>query len=63
MYTNKDINIIRGITYAFACAKDYSDPVAYRNIFDTALQEYFIRYPNFEEDDNPYQTPDFLEEE
>lgn len=63
MLTNKDINTIKGLLYAASCTKTTGYPTTYREEFDKFLEEYFHCFPNIDEDNEPYQSPDFPLEE
>ena len=63
MFTYKDINTIKGLLYAASCTKSSNNPQEYRLNFDQALNAYFSCYPNYEESDEPYQSPDDWEDE
>lgn len=58
MYTNKEINTLKGLLYAASCAKSSYDPTVYRPDFDSALERYFSCYPNDDETNENYSSGD-----
>lgn len=58
MFTNKDINTIKGLFYAASCTKSSYDPTVYHNEFSDALERYFTCYPNSDESDDDYCAGD-----
>lgn len=62
MFSNKEINTLKGLLYA-ASQSSGNSPVEYRHNFDTSLQKYFSIYPNVDESDDVFSSGDFPIEE
>ena len=62
MFTNKEINTLIGMFFAASCTPA-TDPVQYHEGFTNALREYFLCYPNLDENDDIYEAGEFPADE